>query len=516
MLARIGTQTPRVWHRPGGRLDFADGDEAVDLGAAYGMVADEWQASFVRDALARTADGRLAVGTCGQAVPRQNGKNAEIEIIQLHKMVMQGRRILHTAHEVKTAKKAFNRLKSFFENQRRYPELADMVLAIRETNGQEAIFLHAAGCPVKGPNRCGCDREKVPSCEFSARSRGAARGFTVDDLFCDEAQELTDEQQEALLPTISAAPSGDPQQYYFGTPPSEMMLAEVFRRVRKDGVSGRGRRSLWQEWSVADDLDPHEGKKFWRKYAYDTNPALGVRISEQTVADEAGSMSPEGFCRERLGQWLSRFKAGPFPVGTWEAGVDPTSEIAAGSDLVWAVEVSVNRSMAHVVVAGFRGDGLPHVEVVASRAGVDWVPGWFADRVDRYDGMSLVVQKNGAPASGLIPDLKAVDGVSVHEWAGPELGNWTGKFFDLVARSKAPLDGEGRVGVAHLPQPVLDVAAVNAVIVYLAGGAPMIDRKRGPVDVTPLVGAVGAVGKLLEKEKAPEVSAYESGSFLVV
>lgn len=32
----------------------------------------------------------------------------------------------------------------------------------------------------------------------------------------DGAQDLTDEQLEALLPTICAAPSGDPQQIYTG------------------------------------------------------------------------------------------------------------------------------------------------------------------------------------------------------------------------------------------------------------------------------------------------------------
>ena len=35
--------------------------------------------------------------------------------------------------------------------------------------------------------------------EFIARSRGSGRGFTVDDLVCDEAQELTDEQLDEFV-----------------------------------------------------------------------------------------------------------------------------------------------------------------------------------------------------------------------------------------------------------------------------------------------------------------------------
>ena len=495
MTALVGCQSPRINTLPKRVHDVTDGEEACVLAAAYGMAPDDWQRDFVLPALARAKNGKLAAGIAGQAVPRQNGKNGEIEIIELHKMVMQGRKILHTAHEVKTARKAFIRLKSFFENERKYPELAALVAEIRKTNGQEAVVLTNGG-----------------SCEFSARSKGAARGFTVDDLVCDEAQELTDDQLAALLPTISAAPSGDPQQYYFGTPPAMNMLGEVFRRVRAAGVAGKNPRQLWQEWSIPDDVDPHDALRDWKENAYATNPALGVRLNLQTVIDEKTSMSPEAFCRERLGQWLSKAKSGPFPAGTWEAGIDPLSEIEAGSPLAWAVEVSVNRSVSHIVVAGFREDGLPHVEVVASRAGVEWVPGWFSDRTEQYGDMAVVVQKNGAPSSGLIPDLEAIEGVTVHPWAGGELGAWTGRFFDLVAKSKA----DPRDGLAHLPQPVLDLAAVDAVLVYLAGGAPVIDRKRGTVDVTPLVGAVEALGKLLERDEVPKKSVYEQKNVSVM
>src|SRR5699024_2876901 len=134
----------------------------------------------------------------------------------------------------KTARKAFLRLKSFFETERRWPELAALVApgGIRRTNGQEAILL-ANGASI----------------EFVARSRGSGRGFTVDDLVLDEAQELTDEQLEALLPTISAAPSGDPQIVMLGTPPPPNADGAPFRRMRTAGVDGNDKRLSWHEWS---------------------------------------------------------------------------------------------------------------------------------------------------------------------------------------------------------------------------------------------------------------------------
>src|SRR5690606_7171925 len=163
----------------------------------------------------------------------QNGKNAVIEIRELYGMIALGERFLHTAHEVKTARKAFLRLAGFFQNALEWPELAAMAKEIRRTNGQEAIVLTNGA-----------------SIEFVARSRGSARGYTVDVLVMDEAQELTDEQLEALLPTISSAPTGNPQQLLAGTPPGPGTPGEVFTRTRSAGVEGKDPRLCWHEWSV--------------------------------------------------------------------------------------------------------------------------------------------------------------------------------------------------------------------------------------------------------------------------
>src|SRR5699024_9206431 len=133
------------------------------------------------EAWMRRKGGRWAAGRWGLAVPRQNGKNGVLEAVELYFMAVLGLKILHTAHEVKTARKAFIRIASFFENERKYPELAGMVKEVRKTNGQEAIVLHNGG-----------------SVEFIARSKGSGRGFTVDVLVCDEAQEYSEDAQAAL------------------------------------------------------------------------------------------------------------------------------------------------------------------------------------------------------------------------------------------------------------------------------------------------------------------------------
>lgn len=218
----------RVKHPP--RLHVAPrasktyGDIACAFAAKYGLLPDDWQELVLRDWLAVDPEGLWAALTCGLALPRQNGKNGCVEVRELFGMVMLGEKFLHTAHEVKTARKAFKRLQHFFgkkvsDETAKYPELNGLVTELRNVNGQEAIFLSTGG-----------------SVEIAARSQGSARGWTVDVLVCDEAQDMSDDDLEALMPTLSAAPLGNPQVIYLGTPPGPKARGEVFARVRDEAL----------------------------------------------------------------------------------------------------------------------------------------------------------------------------------------------------------------------------------------------------------------------------------------
>lgn len=377
-MADVGIQVPR--YRVTGGYSFTAGKDAGDMGAIYGLKPDLWQQNVLDDWLAENGKGKLVSGKCGLFLPRQNGKNAVLEVVELFKATVQGRRILHTAHEVKTARKAFTRLRSFFENERQYPDLYRLLKAVRSTNGQEAIILHHPDCDTFD-KRCSCDG--WGSVEFVARSRGSARGFTVDDLVCDEAQELTDEQLEALLPTISSAPSHDPQQFFVGTPPGPLADGTVVLRLRRQALESPKRVS-WTEFSIPDDSDPENVLGGgWRKHVAETNPALGIRLNMSTVIDEHDTMSHEGFCRERLGWWdRGAVHGSAIPPDKWYQGavdrVTPTGRKFFG--------VSFSRSGSRVALAGAIGtdDGV-HVEIVDSMSGaiVDGVgklSKWLADR----------------------------------------------------------------------------------------------------------------------------------------
>lgn len=456
LLLDVGSP-PRVAHVP--RSASSDVDDAVFLSSAYGLTPDDWQEQVLEGWLGLRADGKWAAARCGLAVPRQNGKNGVIEIRELFGMVARGEKFLHTAHEVKTARKAFLRLASFFENARQYPELAELVQEIRRTNGQEAIVLTNGG-----------------SCEFIARSKGSGRGFTVDVLVMDEAQELSEDSLAALLPTISASPAGNPQTILTGTPPSDGMDGEVFTRMRNTGVDGKDTRLCWHEWSVSGNPDLDD-PKVWRG----SNPALGVRLNAETVRDERAAMDDDTFARERLGMWASVSASRVISDDSWAAVADAQLRGDSRAEVALAVDVSPDRSVATVCGASWGPDGTPFVSVIESRTGSpQWLVQDLADRCERLDVRAVVIDGVSAAAS-LVDELQRRK-VRVTVTGARDMREACGGFFDAV------MDGS----VHHLDQPALNAALAGASKRELEGSWAW-NRKTATADITPLVGVTLAL-----------------------
>lgn len=384
----LGRQEPRVQLEPKRSARFDDGGDACFLASKYGLTPDPWQEVVIASWLGRTPDDRQAAGRCGLAVPRQNGKNGILEVVELFKIVVLGRKVLHTAHEVKTARKAFLRLKSFFENERLWPELAALVQDIRQTNGQEAIVLTNGG-----------------SVEFVARSRGSGRGFTVDDLVLDEAQELTDEQLEALLPTISAAPSGDPQIIMTGTPPPPNADGAPFKRMRAAGVEGKDRRLSWHEWSPEVLPDPKDRDGLLEAAAA-TNPALGRRLQMQVIEDELAQMSFEGFMRERCGAWDSSAIGSTIDYASWLGLSVPPAAAPREGVQAFAVKFSTDGARVGCGVAVRPADGGPvHVEALGVASAADGTAGLVSWLADRWRSVAVIVVDGKAGAGDLVDAL---------------------------------------------------------------------------------------------------------------
>lgn len=278
-----GSQEPRIKIEPV-RVE-TDGDDCKTLMDAYGYTLDPWQKMVLDCWLGKDENGNYTVTSAGLTLPRQNGKNVCLEAREFFGLVVNGEKILHTAHQVRTAKKSFRRLAALFTDKR-YPEIQDIVRQIRYTNGEECIELDNGGV-----------------IEFSARSRQAARGFDgISLVVYDEAQELTDDQVEAITATLSASATGTRQMIYTGTPPYPGCPGDVFRRRRANCISDPSKHDSWHEWGV-DAQKVSDIKIDDTSLWYMTNPALGYRLSEDFTAEEFRTMSADGFARERLGWW---------------------------------------------------------------------------------------------------------------------------------------------------------------------------------------------------------------------
>ena len=474
MSSRTGEQEPRIRIEP--KRSFSDGSDAVELAESLCMYPDPWQRLVLEAWLGRDENDKFTSTTCGLSVPRQNGKNALLEFRELYGLCVIGEQILHSAHEVKTSRTAFLRLVSYFEDDRRFPELAEMVTCIRKTNGQEEIQL-SNGASIK----------------FSARSKGAARGMTLDCVVFDESSFITDEQLESMMSTMAAAPLRNRQIIYTGTPPGPQNSGEVFGRVRKAAIEGLDKRSCWHEWSI-ESLDGTDvtNKALW----YQTNPAMGIRLEEEVTATECATMSADGFARERLGWWAASSTASVISEELWrplqvDASPDPDE-----CKLAYGVKFSPDGSSVALSVALKPNDGSrPYVELIEHRSmrdGTSWLAKWL---IERKDKAAVIVIDGRSHTDSLVAQLREghVSRMALHPAAAK----------DAVAAASRFLISVREGSVTHYGQPALDKSVLNAKKRSIGNNGGWGWDGIGESDVTPLESATLALWGVLTTKRNP-------------
>lgn len=375
----IGCQEPRIRVEP--PRSRSDGEDAALLMEAYGCRLDPWQRSVLDCWLGRDEQGEYNVTSAGLAVPRQNGKNVCLEARELFGLIALGEHILHTAHQVVTSKKSFRRLAAIFTD-RRHPEMMAMVKNIRWTNGEESIELINGG-----------------AIEFATRSRERGRGFDgVSLLVYDEAQELTDDQMEAVMATLAASTTDTRQIIYTGTPPYPGCPGEAFRRRRVICTENPGAHDAWHEWSIeAPSVDAiHlDDRELWAA----ANPALGLRLTESFTAEELRTLPADGFARERLGWWspvLAHAIDYAIDATVWDGccSEDPKPE----GKTAYGVKFSADGSEVALCGAVIPASGPARISLIERKptsAGTRWLAQWLCERYSRASCV-VIDGRNGA------------------------------------------------------------------------------------------------------------------------
>lgn len=317
---------------------------------------DEWQRLIGDVALEVDELGDFVHRLVLFVVGRQNGKSVVLKARILLGLFGLGERlILHTAQDRALPREIFEELCAHIADT---PTLHRRLArkGIRDTNGQERIRLKSgARYMIKAPR--------------PARFRGQP----ADLIIIDEIREQhTRELVGAALPAQSAVPN--PQMWLTsnaGDLKAVELAAQQERGRAAAELPGSDPDIAYLEWSADDHRDPDDPHG-WAE----ANPALGHRITLETIAAERRTMSSEAFETERMCRTLIALTSPAIPVGKWvECGgapdpIDPDELPRAQA----AVHINGERTAASLVLATKR-DG---------RLVVDLVDEWVND-----DGIDL-------------------------------------------------------------------------------------------------------------------------------
>lgn len=264
-----------------------EGSEAVELYESTGRTAQEWQKLLLYDILATNEEELWTHTKFGYSVPRRNGKNEIVAIREFYGLV-NGEKILHTAHRTTTSSSASKRLAKFLDDAG-YTE----VIRVKKGEKQKKAYTYSKQF---GLERITILDEDGGTCDFRTRSSKGGLGEGFDLLVIDEAQEYQDDQESALKYVVTD--SKNPQTLFCGTPPTPVSSGTVFMKLRNSALIGETENTGWAEWSVDEQSNPRD-KELW----YETNPSLGTVFTERSITDEIGP-DPVDFNIQRLGLWI--------------------------------------------------------------------------------------------------------------------------------------------------------------------------------------------------------------------
>jgi hypothetical protein len=322
------------------------------------------QRRSIEHMMARKAGGRWAARSTFRAEARQNGKGEEVEVVELFGVTQLGEAIVHTAHEIPTAKNAQERLWGVLQHKdfrgRATPRWAngDREIAISGDNGGIIVY----------------------------RTRTAGGGRGLDDIsriVVDEAQHAQPEHLASAMPILMANPN--PQRNFTGTSGilgrSDWWWTLRLRAMRgdDDGFAALEHSAERVEFNqdgrvISTPPDPAD-RSVWPL----ANPGFGVLIEEAELAEQLAILGPDLFAREHLGVWdpFNDGEGGVVPFDRWQdMGIDTPAKVL---DVAYGLSVPPDSSWAAIGSAGHLPSGATYVDTVQHRKGTGWVVDYLVE-----------------------------------------------------------------------------------------------------------------------------------------
>lgn len=443
-MARLGRQSP-TFEVVGGWA-HSDVDECVSALSELGASFDQAQEHELELFLARTVDGRPAAVTIGLSKPRQNGKSYTARWYAIWCAAVLGLSVVYSAHNGDTVNEFFNMVCEVFAPSDEGPDLSQLL----------------DGEPYRQPGKERIRFVGGGRIKFVTRTNSRSRGGTCDVLIVDEAQELTESQLNAILPVVSAGPHGMPQIVYVGTPPDPSCAGTVFARMHDAAHSDDPGDAWWVEWAITS-LPPEDATvEDLIELAYETNAAMGSRITEAAVRNEIATMGRDGLARERFGWWRPG-SVRPTPLidpAAWAACL--TDAPAMRGKTAYGVKFSSDGTSWALSAAVVPASGPAHVELVdigPAPSGLDRLAAWIAARRDgcavcKVDGKSYAAMLRERLVSRGLP-ARAVDVCEPR---------------DVCAAASSMLAEIAAQTVTHIESPAMDESATGSVKRLIGSG----------------------------------------------
>jgi len=381
-------------------------------------------------------------------VMRQHGKSSMTAGVMGHRATLwqpQPQRIAYSAQDGSAARKKL--IEDIAPVWQRSPSVGLLLDKVLRGVGYEGVIF-----------RTGSRIDVIGS------SESAGHGRTLDLAIIDESFADSDFRRESAIGPAMAT-RRDAQVWNVSTAGTDQ---SVFLRRKID--AGRqavrddtGNGVAFFEWSVGLDDDIDDPAVWW-----DSMPALGWTIDEQTVRHARASMADGEFRRGFGNQWTATSER-VIPAAVWDVAC--RTDVAPVGDVRFALDVNPERTAACIAACGM--EGRPAVEVVEHRPSVGWAVDRAVEVLGRWPGATLTVDGRG-PAASLVPELRRA-GVAVVELSPADVQNSCAAFFDDLA--------DGRLVVRR--HPALD-AAVVGVTRQVIGDAWRWAR-RDVSDITPLM-----------------------------
>ena len=461
----LGCTEPRVYTKPLRRLTpkTSRGFEVIAFAeGVLRIVLTPWQKWLYIHALELLSDGRYRYRTILVLIARQNGKTLWAQVLSLWAIYVEGATlVLGTAQNLDIAEECWQGSVDIAEG---VPDLAGEIANVDRTNGKKALVL------------TGGERYKV-----QAANRRGGRSLTVNVAILDELREhQTWDAWGAITKTTMAVRGGLVVALSNAGDAKSVVLADQVERGRSrvdDPAATLGLFEYSAEPGCA--VDDREG---WRQ----ANPSVGyTNLTEEAIA-AACETDPEPIFRtEVLCQFVERVVPSALPATEWAGLVDEASEIPDGAYVVFAVDVSWDRLLASVAVAGLRADGLVHVQVVGVMDPTA-VTAWLRERVRRFAPIAVAWQGTGAPVSSLANDLDGM-GCPTRPVNGSDVAKAAGALYDAIKAGR----------VRHLGDPGLH-QQVETAVSRRVGDGWALDRRESPVDISGLVAITEALWVLDE------------------